>query len=172
MARDVGLAFQNPNNQFFKYRVEDELLVGPKMLGREDDKWLQEICGLFNLKGLLERSPFRLSEGEKKRVALASILTMRPRLLVFDEPTVGQDGRFREALAGLLAALEDRGFTIVIVTHDLDFARATTDRWIVLHDGMLVADGSPRELVTDERLIRLDAVMSPGAETGAALSES
>jgi energy-coupling factor transport system ATP-binding protein len=161
MAANVGLSFQNPNDQFFRNRVRDELLEGPKILGKEEDGWIREICDIFELHGLLDRSPFRLSEGEKRRVALSSILAMQPKLLVLDEPTAGQDGHFRGALAMLLAALEDRGFTIIIVTHDLRFAQATADRWIVLLDGRVAADGSPEDLLGDEQLMRLGALGRP-----------
>jgi energy-coupling factor transport system ATP-binding protein len=164
IASTVGISFQNPNDQFFKYRVRDELLVGLRILGEKHDEWLEEICGLFDLHGLLDRSPYRLSEGQKRRVALASILAMRPTVLVLDEPTAGQDARFLEALAGLLISLEQRGFTTLIVTHDLDFARATAERWIVLHDGRVVGDGLPEELVHDERLIRMGAMVEPEEE--------
>jgi energy-coupling factor transport system ATP-binding protein len=158
LAAQVGLSFQNPNDQFFKYRVKDEVMAGPKILRKIQEDWLQEIWQTFDLHELLDRSPYRLSEGEKKRVSLASILATRPRLLVLDEPTSGQDGRFREALATLMAELKKRGFTIVIATHDLDFAQATADRWIVLHDGRVVGDGSPQALRSDEELMRLGAL--------------
>ncbi len=154
----IGLSFQNPNDQFFKSRVEDELRVGPKMLGGPQDGWIEELCHLFDLDPLLDRSPYRLSEGQKKRVAISSILTMRPKLLVLDEPTVGQDGRFKETLARLLAVLEERGLTTLIVTHNLGFARATADRWMVMHEGGLVAQGSPHDLLKDDHLIRLGAL--------------
>lgn len=144
LAAHVGLSFQNPNDQFFKICVRDELMVGPRMLKRVDEEWIERVCGLFQLNELFDRSPYRLSEGEKKRVALASIFVMKPRLLVLDEPTVGQDGQFKEALVYFLRFLEECGFTLVIVTHDLDFARAATDRWIVLRNGRIVADGSPQ----------------------------
>jgi energy-coupling factor transporter ATP-binding protein EcfA2 len=163
MAAHVGLSFQNPNDQFFKYRVKDEVLVGPRKLGKLRHEWTKEIWNVFDLHGLLNRSPYRLSEGEKKRVSLASILAMRPQLLILDEPTSGQDGRFREALANLLGELENLDFTLLIATHDLEFAHAIADRWIVLHDGRVVADGSPEDLWGDERLIQLGALPSPGA---------
>ena len=82
MAGHVGLSFQNPNNQFFKYRVKDEILVGPRLLGKVEEGWLNDIYDVLALDHLLDRSPYRLSEGEKKRVALASILAMHPNLLV------------------------------------------------------------------------------------------
>jgi energy-coupling factor transporter ATP-binding protein EcfA2 len=128
------------------------------MLGKLQQEWLEEIWDSLDLRGLLDKSPYRLSEGEKRRVALASILAMRPKLLILDEPTSGQDGRSREALAILLATLEDRGFTTLIATHDLDFAQAIADRWLVLHEGRVVKDGSPQDLWHDEQLIRLGAL--------------
>lgn len=161
MAAHVGLSFQNPNDQFFKYRVKDEVLVGPRKLGKLRHEWTKEMWNVFDLYGILNRSPYRLSEGEKKRVSLASILAMRPKLLILDEPTSGQDGRFREALANLLAELENLDFTLLIATHDLEFAHAIADRWIVLHDGRVVADGSPEDLWGDERLIQLGALPPP-----------
>ena len=161
MASNVGVSFQNANDQFFKYRVKDEILVGPRMLGNLQYDWLEEIYEIFDLRALLDRSPYRLSEGEKKRVALASILAMRPQLLVLDEPTSGQDGRFRAMLAILLGKLKGQGFTVLIATHDLDFAQATADRWVILDRGRAVADGLPQDLMTDEQLIRLGALPSP-----------
>jgi energy-coupling factor transport system ATP-binding protein len=166
LAAQVGLSFQNPNDQFFKYRVKDEVMAGPRILRKIQEDWLQEIWQVFDLHEFLDRSPYRLSEGEKKRVSLASILAMRPKLLVLDEPTSGQDGRFREALATLMAELINRGFTLVIATHDLDFAQATADRWVVLHEGRVVADGLPQALRSDERLIRLGAIGTPNSDVG------
>ena len=163
-AEKVGIAFQNANDQFFKYRVRDEFLAGPRQVGlvkKSRDPWpdeLIQLSDLFRLEPLLDRSPYKLSEGEKKRVALASILAMGPKLIVLDEPTVGQDGRFREALARLLKKLEDRGYTSVVITHDFDFARAVADRWIVLHQGRITADGAPGDIMDDPRLIEMGAV--------------
>jgi energy-coupling factor transport system ATP-binding protein len=153
LARRVGVCFQNPNDQFFKAKVKDELLVGMHTIGKKDDSGFDEVCNVLDLQGLLNRSPYRLSEGQKKRVSVASILAMKPDILVLDEPTVGQDGRFKEAIVKILGALEKKGITTIIVTHDLDFAEATTDRWIVLHDGQVVADGDPREIRYDSQLI-------------------
>ena len=164
MAANVGLSFQNPNDQFFKEKVKDELLVGLRMRGKGQEGCSEDIYDVFDLHELLDRSPYRLSEGEKKRVALASIFAMQPKLLVLDEPTLGQDGRSRETLATLLGGLEDRGFTTLIATHDLDFARATADRWVVLHEGRVVADGSPQDLWQNEDLIRLGALNRPAEE--------
>ena len=164
MAAHVGLSCQNPNDQFFKYRVEDEVLVGPKKLGKVQWPWINEMWNVFDLHGLLNRSPYRLSEGEKKRVSLASILAMQPQILVLDEPTSGQDGRFREVLATLLTEQINHDFTVLIATHDLEFAHTIADRWIVLHDGRVVADGTPEDLWGDERLVQLGALPPPEGE--------
>ena len=158
MATHVGLSFQNANDQFFKYRVKDEVLVGPKKIGKLNREWIKEVWNFFDLHGLLNRSPYRLSEGEKKRVSLASILAMHPQVLLLDEPTSGQDGRFREDLATLMAELENPEFTLLIATHDLEFARAIADRWIVIHNGRVVADGTPEDLWGDEELMQLGAL--------------
>jgi len=144
LAANVGLSFQNPNDQFFKLRVDEELRTGPKLVGKVDEKWIDNVFKIFELDELLDRSPYRLSEGEKKRVGLASIFSMQPPVVVLDEPTAGQDGHFKEALVHFLRMLEDFGFTLIIVTHDFEFARAATDRWVLLEDGRVVGDGPPR----------------------------
>ncbi len=158
MAGRIGISFQNPNDQFFKNSVEDELRVGLKLVREESEVHFQELCDLFDLEPLLERSPYRLSEGQKKRVSVASILAMGPKLLVLDEPTVGQDGRFLEILAERLLRLSQKGVTVVVVTHDLEFALATAQRWVVVHQGRVAAEGSPHELAENETLIRTGAL--------------
>ena len=158
MAGRIGISFQNPNDQFFKTKVADEIRIGLKLSPEGGEERFGELCTLFDLHELLDRSPYRLSEGQKKRVSVASILAMGPRLLVLDEPTVGQDGRFLEALSGLLLSLREKGVTIVVVTHDLAFAHATADRWVVVHGGRVVGMGTPRELAQDESLIRMGAL--------------
>jgi energy-coupling factor transporter ATP-binding protein EcfA2 len=102
-----------------------------------------------------------LSEGEKRRVALASILVMRPAVLVLDEPTAGQDGRFKETLAHMCASISEMGTAVVVVTHDLDFARTTTDRWVVMHAGRIAADGTPEKMCEKLLSILEDATERP-----------
>lgn len=154
LARHVGLAFQNANDQFFRFRVRDELEAGPRALGCLDEVWLRELVALFRLDPLLERSPYRLSEGEKKRVAFASALAARPEILVLDEPTTGQDWAFRQALGELLGKLRARGQTIVLVTHDLEFAEQHADRWVLLAEGQVLTSGTPWEVMSREAALR------------------
>lgn len=158
IAAQVGVAFQNPNDQFFKHNVKDELLIGLKLAKKAPRDWLEEVCTLFDLNNLLNQSPYRLSEGQKKRVAVASVVAMRPQILILDEPTVGQDGRFLEALASLLLSLKAKGFTVVIVTHDLELALTVSERWIVMYDGRIAGVGSPEALAQNEDLIKMGAL--------------
>jgi energy-coupling factor transporter ATP-binding protein EcfA2 len=143
LAQMVGLSFQNPNDQFFKSRVEDELRVGLQLMQEEPEDWMERICRLFQLHDLMGRSPFKLSEGEKKRVAISSILAMKPEIVILDEPSAGQDGRSKQMLATILAKLIHEGLTTICVTHDIEFARAVADRWIVIDQGQIKGDGPP-----------------------------
>ena len=160
LARQVGMVFQNANDQFFRFTVRDEIEVGARALQAYDAGWLDELVALLDLAHLLDRSPYRLSEGEKKRVAFCSALAARPEVLVLDEPTTGQDWGFRRALGGLLGELRDRekqlgrGQTVVLVTHDLEFAEGCAGRWALLDQGRVAASGRPVDLMADAALLR------------------
>ena len=170
MAAAVGISFQNPNDQFFKSTVRDEIMVGMRPGLNGAQAWMDELYTLFDLHELLDLSPYRLSEGQKKRVAIASVLVAKPDILVLDEPTVGQDGHFLETLAGLLVSLREKGVTIVIVTHDLEFAEAIADRLIVVHAGKVAGEATPgtaagAALLANRGLRGLESPASPqGAE--------
>jgi energy-coupling factor transport system ATP-binding protein len=143
LAGRVGLCFQNPNDQFFKATVREEIQAGLRR-GRDATEGRREdLCRLFRLSGLLDRPPQQLSEGEKKRVAIASVMAMDPELLVLDEPTASQDAIAKEALAALIADISGRGKAVLVATHDLKFAEACSRRWLLLHEGRIVGDGSP-----------------------------
>jgi energy-coupling factor transporter ATP-binding protein EcfA2 len=170
MAASVGISFQNPNDQFFKSTVRDEIMVGVRQGVKDGGQWIDELYSLFDLHELLDLSPYRLSEGQKKRVAIASVLVAKPEVLVLDEPTVGQDGHFLETLAGLLVSLRERGFTIVIVTHDLEFAEAIADRLILVHEGKVADEATPGTAAGDALLANMGLCEreSPVSSQGAA----
>lgn len=149
LARHVGVSFQNPNSQFFKLTVRDEITVGAKALGTYDEDWIRALTELFQLEPLLDRAPFRLSGGEKKRVAFAAALSAKPDILALDEPTAGQGDHFRKALGSLLTEIRRVGRSILLVTHDLAFAEENAHRWLLLADGRLVSEGPPGEVMSD-----------------------
>lgn len=154
LAKYVGIAFQNPNSQFFKLNVWDEISVGPKTLGCYDESWLRELVNLFRLAHLVDRAPFRLSGGEKKRVAFAAAMAAKPIILALDEPTAGQDAHFRHALGELLITLRERGQAVILVTHDMGFAEQHAHRWLLLAEGEVVAEGAPWDVQADLESMR------------------
>lgn len=146
LARRVGLCFQNPNDQFFKATVREEIEVGLQRKEITGESRCEDLCRLFRLSSLLDRPPQRLSEGEKKRVAIASVMGMDPELLVLDEPTASQDAVSKEALADLIVEIAGQGKAVLVATHDLEFAEACSQRWLLLQQGRIVADGSPAQI--------------------------
>lgn len=164
LARHVGMAFQNPSSQFFKLSVKDEILAGPQALDCVDPGWIDRLIRLFRLESLLERPPFRLSGGEKKRVAFAAALASRPEVFILDEPTAGQDGHFRKALGGFLSDLQSLGRSVVFATHDLAFAAQNAHRWVVMAAGEILADGPPHEIMADPALMAKAGLRPPPGE--------
>ncbi len=161
LARRVGLCFQNPSDQFFKPTVREELEVGLKGIAQPAGRRLEDLARLFRLSDLLSRPPQRLSEGEKRRVAIAAVTAMQPELLVLDEPTAGQDAVSKEELTGLIAGLSESGTAVLVVTHDLEFARACAPRWILLSEGRVLMDAPADDVRTDERLIAAGLMQTP-----------
>ena len=143
LARHVGFAWQNPNDQLFRTTVREEVLTGPRVLQAYDPAWCNRLFERLGLGPLLDRSPFSLSEGQKKRVSFAAALASQPGLIIFDEPTAGQDDPFRRELAELIHELQREGRTVVLVTHDLEFAARHASRWLLLAEGQIIADGPP-----------------------------
>lgn len=153
LARHVGFAWQNANDQLFQPTVRDEVLTGPRILKAYDPAWCSLLFERFDLGPLLDRSPFRLSEGEKKRVSFASALSSKPQLIILDEPTAGQDELFRRELIALVKELRNQGRTVLLVTHDVEFAAETAGRWIVLADGEILGDERPEVIMQDKRVM-------------------
>ncbi len=151
LSRHVGFVWQNPNDQLFQPTVREEVLTGPKALGSYDPSWCKELFSRFGLVPLLERSPFTLSEGQKKRVSFAAALAVKPELIVLDEPTAGQDELFRKELARFISELQREERTVVLVTHDLEFAAEHANRWLVLADGRMISDGPPEAVMADSK---------------------
>ena len=149
----VGLVFQNPDDQLFSPTVYDDVAFGLVYLGMKPAEIrlrVSEALAAVGMAGSEQRMPYHLSGGEKKRVALATVLCMQPKLLVLDEPTAGLDPRGRRELIALLGSLPQ---TMLIATHDLDMARRVAGRLVILDGGRVAADGDIEELMQDGDLL-------------------
>jgi cobalt/nickel transport system ATP-binding protein len=155
--RRVGFVFQNPDVQLFNPTVFDELAFGPLQLGWDKDRIrarVGETLARFGIAHLKDRAPHRLSGGEKKRVALASVLILDPEVLLLDEPTTALDPESQSAMIQFLVDCRNTGRTVVTATHDLDIVDVIADRALVLAEGRLVAEGTPSEILRDAGLLR------------------
>jgi cobalt/nickel transport system ATP-binding protein len=149
----VGVVFQNPDDQLFSPTVFDDVAYGPIYQGL-DKKTVQgkvdQALAAVHMTEFADRNPYHLSGGEKKRIAIATVLSMHPEILVFDEPTAGLDPRSRRELIELLYKLPQ---TILIATHDLGLAELLTSRTILLDQGRIVADGLTTSILNDGDLL-------------------
>ena len=151
--RRLGLVFQDPDDQLFMPRVIDDVAFGPLNLEWDQETVLVKCRAALDVVGLsahAERPPHRLSLGQKKRAALATVLVMEPQILVLDEPTAGLDPRGRREIGDFLRGLD---CTKIIATHDLDLVRELCDRVAVLDQGMLVAVGPTDEVLANKELL-------------------
>jgi cobalt/nickel transport system ATP-binding protein len=147
--QQVGLVFQNPDDQLFCPTVFEDVAFGPRNLGLEEPEVelrVREALGAVGLVGFGPRNPAHLSIGEKKRAAIATVCSMRPRIYVLDEPTSSLDARGRRDLLGLLTRL---GEAQIIVTHDLALVRAVCSRVLVMGEGKVLAQGPVSEVLSD-----------------------
>ena len=154
---EVGLVFQYPEHQLFEETVYKDIAFGPKNLGlsqEEIDERVRDAARCVGLaEDILEKSPFDLSGGQKRRVAIAGVISMRPSVLVLDEPTAGLDPAGREEILSQIKSIHDEGnMTIILVSHSMEDVARLVDRLIVMNGGKVFADGS------------VDEVFSLGAE--------
>jgi cobalt/nickel transport system ATP-binding protein len=155
--RRVGLVFQNPDVQLFNPTVFDEVAFGPLQMRWPKDEIRRRVAAsleLMEVAHLKDRPPHRLSGGEKKRVALASVLVLDPEVLLLDEPTAALDPASRSRVIDLLVDARGGAKTVVTATHDLDVVEDIADRCIVFAAGRVVAEGPPSDILRDEALLR------------------
>lgn len=149
----VGLVFQSPDDQLFSPTVFEDVAFGPIYMGLPNNEIRERVTQALadvEMIGFSDRVTYHLSMGEKKRIAIATVLAMQPEILVFDEPTAGLDPRARRNLIRLIEKLPQ---TLIVATHDLDFARRSFTRVILMNHGRLVADGSPEEILDAAALL-------------------
>jgi cobalt/nickel transport system ATP-binding protein len=151
--RRVGLVFQDPNDQLFMSSVREDVAFGPANLGLKGSALDERVeAALADVDGtaFADRPPHHLSGGEKRRAALATVLSMEPEILVFDEPSSGLDPAGRRELIGTLDSLP---MTQVVITHDMSLALELCPRAVIMSMGRVVASGVTRELLSDQRLL-------------------
>jgi len=164
LARNVGFVFQNPDHQLFSETVEEEIAFALKNFGFEAEAIQKRIDWALNLLGLTQyrkTSPFLLSGGERKRVALASVLAWNPQMLILDEPTIGQDYQQKEKLRQFIVQMQTQGKTVVIVTHDVEFVAECNPRVVLMREGTIVADGEGREILTNPEVLTQSSIVLP-----------
>jgi energy-coupling factor transporter ATP-binding protein EcfA2 len=153
----VGLAFQNPFNQISgaKYTVFEELAFGLENIGVPREEMISRVEAAMKLTGisdLANRSPYSLSGGQQQRVALTSILVMQPKVLVLDEPTSQMDPIGTREVFGVIRTMAERGMTVILVEHKVEWIAEFTDRVIALHEGQVLLEGTPSEVLTSDLL--------------------
>ncbi len=164
LARRVGYVFQNPDEQLFTKTVQDEVAFGPRNLGypgQRVEALVEDALELTRLQEMRSSNPYDLSPTWRKMVAVASILAMDTPILVFDEPTTGQDAASVARLAAIIAELKRRGKTVLTITHDIDFCAENFDRVIVMGQGQVLLDGRAKEVLGQEDILAQTYVDPP-----------
>ncbi len=161
MRSRLGLVFQDPDDQLFSPTVFDDVAYGPLYAGLPEDEVRRQVAwalAQMGLEGFAERLSHHLSVGEKKRVAVATVLSMQPEMLLLDEPTSGLDPRARRRLIGLLAELPQ---TMLVATHDMRLVMELLPRTVVLDGGRVVADGPTEKILANEELLEAHGLERP-----------
>ncbi|MFW9968697.1 MAG: energy-coupling factor ABC transporter ATP-binding protein [Candidatus Odinarchaeota archaeon] len=164
LSKKVGIIFQNPFHQLFANSVEEEIKFSLKSSFLEKEEIIRRIDKIlveFNLEKYRDRSPLNLSGGESKKLAIASIICRDPEILVFDEPTLGQDAKEIEFFINLIKTERKLGKTIIIITHNIEFAYEYLPRTILMADGQIIADGPTKEILNNEFLIKKTSLIHP-----------
>jgi energy-coupling factor transport system ATP-binding protein len=157
LARHVGFCFQNPNHQIVSFNVRDEIIFGLKAHGidpSEFDDRIQKSLEFVNMLDHIDSEVFDLGKGQKQRLALASVLALDPEILIVDEPTTGQDPRMAQEIFEILQRLNQSGTTILIITHQVDYAATFAPRAVVLSEGRVKFDGRMQELLSERDLMK------------------
>ena len=164
LARSVGFVFQNPDHQLFSESVEEEIAFALRNFGFKEDVTERRVTWALNLLGLTEyrkTSPFMLSGGERKRVALASVLAWDPKILIMDEPTIGQDYQQKENLRQFILQMRAQERTIIIVTHDVEFVAECNPRVLLMREGKVIADGEAGKILTNTEVLIQASIVPP-----------
>ena len=157
----VGVVFQDPDDQLFMPTVGEDIAFGPYNMGKRGEELDSIVNDALALVGMLEfkdRPPHHLSFGQRRRVAVATVLAMKPEILVLDEPSSNLDPASRRELADILRSLD---ITMVMVTHDLPYANELCERAVILNGGVIVSDGSTHSILTNKALLEANRLELP-----------
>ena len=162
----VGIVFQFPEHQLFEETVRKDIMFGPMNFGvseQEADRRARELIQLVGLsEAVLEKSPFDLSGGQMRRVAIAGVLAMEPEIIVLDEPTAGLDPRGQKEIMDMFYTLhKERGLTTILVTHSMEDAARYADEIAIMHEGRCVLTGAPRELFANAETLQTYRLQLP-----------
>ncbi len=163
-AARVGYVFQNPDDQIVERTVSDEVGFGPKQLGRTEAERAADVAAalaLVELSDYAKTHPYDLTTAQRKLVTLASVLAMRTPILIFDEPTMGQDARGVALIGGIVERLKGEGRTVLTITHDIDFCATHFGRVVVMADGQVLADGAAADVLARAELLATTNVEPP-----------
>ncbi|MGH7949415.1 MAG: ATP-binding cassette domain-containing protein [Candidatus Binataceae bacterium] len=163
-AREAAYVFQNPDHQLFAPTVAEEVAFGPRNFGLDPDEVERrsaEVLSAVGMERSVDSDPFLLSKGERQRVAVASVLALRPRLLILDEPTTGLDYREQRRMMALVSALNRSGIAIVMITHTPWLVAEYARRVVLMRTGRVLFDGPVRELFADEALLKSSSFRVP-----------
>ncbi len=164
LAKKIGLVLQNPDTQLFQMSVKEEIEFGLRNIGvpeSEIEPRIDEAIKATGLEAWRDIYPFRLSFGDRRKVAVAAIIAMKPRILIFDEPTTGQDFRGRYELAEIAKQLNESGSTVIMITHDMDLVARYAKRTIVMGLGKIIAEGPTREIFKQTKLLEQTFLRPP-----------
>ena len=164
LAKKVGFVFQNADHQLFADTLQAEIAFALRNLDfskDEIDERVARYLELFELTRYEDQSPFLLSGGERKRLALASVLCVEPQILILDEPTQAQDALQKKKLLTFIDTFRDPGHILLLVTHDVEFAVQAVDRLLVLSQGQLIADGSPHHILSNPQILDRARLLPP-----------
>ncbi len=165
LRKNVGMVFQFPESQLFEETVEKDVMFGPMNFGATEDEARESAHEMIKLVGLdeeyLSKSPFDLSGGQMRRVAIAGVLASNPETIILDEPTAGLDPVGRREIMDLFKGMQARGKTIILITHNMDDVANYANEMVVMNQGKLVASGKPVDVFNNQELIEKDLLTLP-----------
>ena len=164
LTQEIGFCFQNPNHQLVAFNVRDEMTFGMKAHNidpSEFDERIHRALEQVNMLDVINAEIFDLGKGQKQRLALASVLTLNPKILVIDEPTTGQDPQMTKEIFDIIKQLNDLGRTIIMITHRVDYAAAYASRAVVMSRGKVAFDGQILDLISDMEMMRANSLDLP-----------